>query len=87
MNNQPQAFPCVVPCEPPEVANYMHIPGMTLRDAFALTALGPIMATSWDACKESAKQGNSVHFGPYSAFAKDAYLIADAMLEERKKYE
>ena len=50
--------------------------GMNLRDYFALEAMHGILENS----EYTGKAGQSVKL------AENAYLIADAMLEERNKY-
>lgn len=55
--------------------------GMTLRDYFAAKAMQGLVAANWCANLRNdhygEKQGNST-------VARDAYMIADAMLEARK---
>lgn len=49
-----------------------YYPGMTLRDAFALSIIGGMV-------------GDESRFGSYEQYAKEAYKQADAMLAERNK--
>lgn len=55
--------------------------GMTLRDYFAAKAMQGLVAANWCANLRNdhygERQGNST-------VARDAYMIADAMLEARK---
>lgn len=69
-----QAFPCPAP-----IINgngdpiYTDQPGMTLRDWFAGQAMNGILST------ETEEYGYSVEAG-----ARQAYLVADAMLKARE---
>jgi len=54
---------------------YGNNPGMTLRDYFAAKALSGFDISIWRSAEETAN------------VAKLAYKIADAMLEEREKYD
>lgn len=86
MAENPPAFPCeaqgdrTVPPEHDYIQTGIYsakFPGMSLRDWFAGQALIGLMS-------------NSVHdhcplFGDGDPFARDAYIVADAMLAERAK--
>lgn len=70
------AFPAVIPLEYSEqqgksYPNYESA-GMTLRDYFAAAAITGLIA-------QSDKAGRA------DEFARQAYVVADAMLEERAK--
>lgn len=59
------------------------VPGMTLRDAFALAAL-PEVLREWREDRE--KHDASADFDSDAPLvADDCYIVADAMLEARKK--
>ena len=82
MEHNPPAFPieirALAPGEPHQPgAMVAQFPGMTLRDWFAGQALVGLMS-------------NSIHdhcplFGSGEPFARDAYIVADAMLAERER--
>jgi hypothetical protein len=55
--------------------------GMTLRDYFAAKAMQGLVAASWCADLRNDHYGESTG---NSTVARDAYMIADAMLEARK---
>lgn len=58
------------------------MPGMSLRDAFAISAIP--MATKWE--EDSPTGPFAEHMIPtYAGIATRAYLLADAMLAEREK--
>jgi hypothetical protein len=55
--------------------------GMTLRDYFAAKAMQGLVAANWCADLRNDHYGESTG---NSTVARDAYMIADAMLEARK---
>ena len=72
----PAAFP-LNPTNDPTPGAFCPEPGMTLRDWFAGQALIGLMSNSThDHCPL---------FGDGVPFARDAYIVADAMLAERAK--
>jgi hypothetical protein len=54
------------------------IPGMTLRDYFAAKAMSAVILNPWYANEGKPYDEISPHL------ARDAYTIADAMMESRK---
>jgi hypothetical protein len=57
----------------PVISNGIHDEGMDLRDYFAAKAVQGLLASDT--------------FAPVEEFARRAYQIADAMMEERGKHE
>ena len=55
--------------------------GMTLRDYFAAQAMQGLLAADWCANLRNDHYGENAG---NSTVARDAYMIADAMLEARK---
>jgi hypothetical protein len=55
--------------------------GMTLRDYFAAKAMSALISIPWYANEEKTYDEISPHL------ARDAYTIADAMLNERENYD
>lgn len=53
-----------------------HFPGMTLRDWFAGMALGALVSNS---------SRENFHHDTSEIYSSNAYILADAMLAERKK--
>ena len=74
------AFPQTDFLEDGTTAHYGEA-GMTLRDYFAAKAMQGLVAANWCADLRNDHYGESAG---NSTVARDAYMIADAMLEARK---
>ena len=80
-NSSMQAFPFIEPNDDDAIKAY-H-PGMTMRDEFAKAAMLAMLthyepSTSFDEDEVKNPEGMP------SLIAKDAYIMADAMMEARK---
>lgn len=77
--NEP-AFPSSVPCLAENSHLLGHYEGLSIRDYFAAKILPTVYS---DYCKEADNVGYVE--GWRIGVAKDAYMMADAMLAERNK--
>jgi hypothetical protein len=79
-NSTMQAFPFIEPQEDVNIKAY-H-PGMTLRDYFAVKAIQAILP-AYQNVFDDETAGDDDHSFP-ELLAKDAYVMADAMMKARK---
>jgi hypothetical protein len=79
-NSTMQAFPFIEPQENENIKAY-H-PGMTMRDEFAKAAMQSILPAYQDVFDDETQAEGEPSFP--ELIAKDAYIMADAMLKARK---